>query len=165
MEATNEEFQIKHLVKQDVVLFQQLIEVFEDVFEMKKQEKAKASYLKTMLGKPEFISYVIIHNGIVVGGLTAHELQMYYSEHSEMFIYGIAIKSEYQRKGLGKKLMEVLEKYCRQNDIKIMFVEANEEDTKAVDFYRQTGARAEKVVHFIYELITDDVVATADAAL
>ena len=152
METIIEKFEIKHLGKQDVVIFQKLIKVLEEVFEMKNQEIAKASYLKTMLGKPEFIAFAIIHNNEVIGGLTAHELQMYYSEYSEMFIYDIAIKPEFQRNGLGKKLMAALEKYCRQNDIKVMFVVANEEDKLAVNFYNASGAKAEKVVHYNYEL-------------
>ena len=157
MKTSNEEFQIKHLGRQDVAIFQKLITVLEEAFEIKNSVKAKESYLKTMLGKPEFIAYAVLHKNEVIGGLTAYELQSYYSEQSEMFIYDIAVKPEFKRKGLGKKLMSALEQYCRQNDIKVMFVEAYEEDEQAVKFYNSTGAKAEKVVHFNYELISEKV--------
>jgi aminoglycoside 3-N-acetyltransferase I len=47
-----------------------------------------------------------------------------------------------------------LKEYCKQNEIKEMFVAANEEDKNALDFYRSTGGNAEKVVHFNYEIST-----------
>lgn len=86
----------------------------------------------------------------IVGGLTAYELPEYYSGESEIFIYDIAIRREFQRKGFGRKLLIILEDYCRQSGIKVMFVAANEEDENALDFYHSTGGKADKVIHFNY---------------
>ena len=147
----NEDFQIKRLDKQDVLLFKELIQVFQEVFEMENPESPKKPYLQSLLNKPDFISYTVICNDEVVGGLTAYELQMIYGEYSEIFLYDIAIKTEYQRKGLGKKLISALKEYCKQNGIREFFVPVNEEDTHALNFYRNTGGKAEQVVHFNYK--------------
>jgi aminoglycoside 3-N-acetyltransferase I len=150
MSFTNQEFQIKHLGKQDAMIFKNLIELFQKVFEMKNHSVPQKSYLQRLLENPDFIVYAIIHKNEVVGGLTAYQLHMYYSEHSEIFIYDVAIKPGFQKKGLGKNLILALKEYCRKNGIKEIFVAAHEEDKHALDFYESTGGKAEKAIYFNY---------------
>jgi len=142
--------QIKRLGKKDLALFKELICVFQAVFEMENAVRPDESYLQNVLNKRDFIALAVIHKNEVIGGLTAYELQMIYGEYSELFIYDLGIKAEFQRKGLGKKLISAVKEYCKQNEIKEFFVPVNEEDKHALDFYRSTGGRAEKVVHFNY---------------
>ncbi len=144
----NKKLQIKKLAEHDLLLFKKLIQLFHKVFEMENALTANEAYLKTLLPKRSFIVYAAVYENEVVGGLTAYELPMYYSEGSELYIYDIAVKSEFQRKGVGKQILLSLKEYCRQNGIKEMFVEAHEEDKHAVDFYHSSGGQAEKVVHF-----------------
>jgi aminoglycoside 3-N-acetyltransferase I len=146
----NEPFQIKRLGPQDAQIFHTLIRFFQEVFETETLLKVEEPYLTRLLENPGFVVYVVIFGNEIVGGLTAYELPMYYSEDSELFIYDIAIKPEFQRKGLGRQLLSSLKKHCVQNAIKVMFVEAHEEDKHAVDFYHSTGGHAEKVIHFNY---------------
>jgi len=75
---------------------------------------------------------------------------MYNSDSAELFIYDIAVRPEFQRKGVGKRLMLAAQAFCTQNGIKQMFVDANEADTHALDFYSSLGGRAEKVVQFTF---------------
>ena len=142
------EFQIKRLEKNDVLTLKKLILLFDEVFENETPAAASESYLKTLLEKSEFIAFVAVRGNEVAGGLTAYELPMYYIEQSELYMYDIAVKSDFQRMGLGKKLLAALREYCRQHGIKEMFVEAHEEDKHAVGFYHTAGGHAEKVVHF-----------------
>ncbi len=76
---------------------------------------------------------------------------MYYSNSSEIFLYDLAVKPEYQRMGIGKGLLQSLKEYCLKNGIKEFFVMAHEEDEHAIEFYRATGGRGERVVNFLYE--------------
>jgi aminoglycoside 3-N-acetyltransferase I len=145
-------FEIKKLHTNDVTLFQQLINVFEEVFEIEHPEIPTGVYLEKLLSKSDFVAMVVINNQQVVAGLTAYELHMYYAETSEMFLYDIAVQANFQRKGLGKTLLQALEQYCKEKSIKTMFVAAHEEDTHALDFYHATGGRTEKVRHFSYEI-------------
>jgi aminoglycoside 3-N-acetyltransferase I len=144
----NKDISIKRLSKQDILLTKQLILLFRTVFEMKKAKTPGKSYLKELLRKPNFVAYIALYKNTVIGGLTAYELPMVYSEGSEMFIYDIAVKHEFQRNGIGKKLILALQKYCKQHRIKEIFVAANEEDTHALEFYRSAKGKAESVVHF-----------------
>jgi aminoglycoside 3-N-acetyltransferase I len=82
--------------------------------------------------------------------LTAYELAGYYSETSEIFIYDIAVNPAFQQKGLGKQLLLSLKEYATQKNISAIFVDANEEDEHALDFYHATGGKAEKVIQFTY---------------
>ena len=119
---------------------------------MEKSKTPSELYLTKLLEKNDFIVLVAFYEKDLIGGLTAYELPLCSAEKSEIFIYDIAIKNEFQRKGVGKKLLSFLKDYCKQNDISIFFVEAHEEDVHAVDFYHSTGGNAEKVVHFNYEI-------------
>src|SRR6187551_2454177 len=105
---TNENIEIRRLGKQDINVFQELLQLFHDVFEMEETITSDASYLATLLEKEEFIVYVALSGNEVVGGLTAYELPMYYSKGSEAFIYDIAVSEKFQRKGVGKKLIDGL---------------------------------------------------------
>jgi aminoglycoside 3-N-acetyltransferase I len=148
----NPEFQIKRLGTQDIIFFKKLIMLFQEVFEMEEIITVKESYLKNLLEKPDFIVYAAIAENEIVGGLTAYELNTYYTEGSELFIYDIAVSFPFQRKGVGKQLIQSLKNYGEQNNIEVMFVEANKENQHAVDFYHSTGGNAEKVIHFNYYL-------------
>ncbi len=138
--------------KQDVLFFKELVCVFQEVFETENPATPKETYLQSLLDKPGFIVYAVICKNTVIGGLTAYELPMYYGEYAELLIYDIAIKTEYQRKKIGAKLILTLKEYCKYNGIREFFVPANEEDKHALDFYHHTGGIAEKVVHFNYEI-------------
>jgi aminoglycoside 3-N-acetyltransferase I len=142
---------IKKLGNKDLLLFQKLILLFSNVFEMDNNASAKKSYLKSLLSNTAFIALVIFHEDEIVGGLTAYELPLYYAEYSEIYIYDVAIKRQFQRMGFGNKLLSSLKKYCRKNTIKEFFVEAHEEDKHSVSFYHSAGGKAEKVIHFNFE--------------
>jgi aminoglycoside 3-N-acetyltransferase I len=147
----NKKIQIKKLTGQDTLLFQKLILLFQDVFEMENPVTVKVSYLKHLLNKSGFIVLIITCENKIVGGLTAYELPMYYAECAEVYMYDIAIQPEFQRKGFGSKLLAALKEYCGENKITGFFVEAHEADKHAVAFYSRAGGKAEKVVHFNFE--------------
>ena len=90
--------------------------------------------------------------GRVAGGLTSYLLQQYYSQSPLVYIYDLAVKTELQRKGIGKMLISGIAEYCKERGVAEVFVQADEADDYALDFYRSTGGIAEKVVHFVYPL-------------
>jgi len=146
----NKKIEIKRLGKKDVEQFKEMISLFNEVFEIKKHKSTKKTYLQKVLKESSFIAMAAIYNNEIVGGLTAYELPMYYAKYSEVLIYDMAVLSEYQRQGIGKKLIAALKKYCRKKGIQYIFVPANEEDAHALAFYTSTGGKPEKVVHFNY---------------
>ncbi len=152
MSTSDPKFQIKRLTTNDVFVFEELIKLFQVVFEMNDPQNIKQETLTKLLAKPDFVVYVAMKSNKVIAGLTAYELQMYYGTNKELFIYDIAVDPAFQRVGIGQKLIASLKEYCKQNNIKEMFVEAHEEDKHAVNFYSSTGGKPEKVVHFNYTI-------------
>ena len=130
----------------------ELIKVYEKVFEMEDFILPDAEYLQSLLEKETVIFYVAMIDNEVVGGLTAHVLPSTYFPSSEVYIYDLAVETEFQRKGIGRQLINSLKEYCANLRLKEVFVQADLEDQHAIDFYQATGGIAESVVHFSYEL-------------
>ena len=142
----------KKLKIEDLGYLTELIKVYEEVFEMKNFTLPTAQYLQSLLEKETVIFYVAVIDKKVVGGLTAHVLPSTYFTSSEVYIYDLAVETEFQRKGIGRHLIKSLKEYCVSLGLKEVFVQADLEDRHAIDFYRATGGIAESVVHFSYKL-------------
>jgi len=143
-------FQIKRLTKEHLADFHALVHLFNMVFEAESKIGSETSLLR-LLSSKNFIALAALAENEVVGGLTAYELPMYYSDSSEIFLYDLAVKPEYQRMGVGKRLIERLKNYCAEQGIKEFFVMAHVEDEHAIEFYHATGGKSENVVNFLYE--------------
>jgi aminoglycoside 3-N-acetyltransferase I len=144
-------FQIKRLTKGHLADFQALVDLFNMVFEEESKIGSETHLLK-LLSNKDFIALAALTENEMVGGLTAYELHMYYSDSSEIFLYDLAVKPEYQRMGIGKGLIQSLKAHCLQQGIKEFFVMAHEEDEHAIEFYRSTGGKGENVINFLYEI-------------
>ena len=145
------DLQIKRLEKQDVSLSAQLGKLFQEVFDTKYREPGEA-YLSKLLESPGFIVYVALYKSEMAGGLTAYELPMVSRESTEVFIYDLAVRPEFQRRGIGSKLLSGLGEYCSENSISEIFVLASEEDEHAVKFYLANGGKMEKTDLFIFQV-------------
>ena len=143
---------IKQLTAGDIAEFVQMLRLFENVFEMQDFQMPGEGHLTSLLARKDFIVFTAQYENTTVGGLTAHILPSYYSESSEVYIYDLAVKTTFQRKGIGKRLLLSLTEYCSLHGYKEFFVQADEPDTHALEFYRSTGGTAEKVVHFYYKV-------------
>jgi aminoglycoside 3-N-acetyltransferase I len=110
------------------------------------------NHLQNLLNKPDFMVFVVLLENKVIGGLTAYVLTSYYVESSDVYILDLAIKTEFQRKGLGKKLMEMIIEHCKEQNMNEIFVQADEIDQHAVNFYHSLGGIPEKAINFDYPL-------------
>lgn len=132
-----------------------LIEVFEDVFEMDSGYKPSPEHLSRLLQQESFTGITAKIDGQVVGGLTLYVLEQYRSTKPLAYIYDFAVLTQYQRKGIGKQLIEFTKKYYREKGFDEIFVQVDKVDLFALDFYRATNPSAEEpVVHFTYRLDT-----------
>jgi Acetyltransferases len=143
--------EIKRLNQSDLQFFKSLIDLFNIVFEEDRSNIGNDGNLAGLLGNPQFLVMAALAEKEVVGGLTAYELPMYYADRSEVFVYDMAIKPEYQRMGIGKELIRSLKAECSRKGVREFFVLAHEEDEHAIEFYHSTGGKSERVVNFLYE--------------
>jgi aminoglycoside 3-N-acetyltransferase I len=144
-------FEIRKLASQDLAEFRSLIDLFNRVFEEMQPVVASDSHLKRLLSSRAFIALAAFFENEVVGGLTAYELPMYHHDSSEVLLYDLAVKPEFQRRGIGQGLIRHLKEYCSRHGIQEFFVLVHEEDEHAVEFYRATGGQDERVINFVYE--------------
>jgi aminoglycoside 3-N-acetyltransferase I len=143
--------EIKLLTPQDSSDFADLIQIFALVFEQDDIAIPRKAYLTKLLDKPDFLVIVAKDEGKVIGGLTIHILHSYYAEKPVAYIYDVGVAPQYQRKGIGKMLISYLIDYCKQNNFEEAYVEAEYDDTHAINFYRQTPFSSElQAIHFTY---------------
>ena len=144
---------ILRLQENDVERLAELVELLNEVFEEPNKVASKGQ-LKKLLTKADFHAIVAIKEDKVIGGLTAYEIERYYTDKKELYIYDIAVKTELHNQGIGKELIDYLKDYSIKNGIEGIFVEAHSEDEQAVKFYESTFGKSEKVDHFNFEIKT-----------
>lgn len=130
--------------------FYNLVLLFNTVFESPHQ--VNMENIHRLLKKPSFVCYVALKNDEVVGGISAYELEMYDQPGSALYIYDLAVHHDYQRTGIGSKLMKEVMDYSKRNGIQTVFVQAEEEDQHAITFYQKIGGEPTKTCHFNFDL-------------
>jgi aminoglycoside 3-N-acetyltransferase I len=141
-------FQTQRLGRNHAEFLQEINQLFQEVFERPDQPTASLSYLQRLLWSENIFAYGLLYDHELIGALTAYILPGIYSESPELFLYDIAIRKPYQRMGLGSRLLKTLRSYGKKNNISIVFVAADDEDTHALDFYNRNGGTPSKVTHF-----------------
>lgn len=136
----------------DVQFFKQLLQIFIEVFNADPFEIPDERHLEELLKNDPLMVYVIQLDDEIIGGLTAYVLPAYHFKSSEVYIYDLAIKAKFQRRGFGTLLMAAIKDDCRKLGFKEIFVQADVVDDHALKFYRATGGNPESVVHFNYPL-------------
>jgi aminoglycoside 3-N-acetyltransferase I len=145
--------EIKKLANNETKAFRNLIEIFNEVFENDK-EIPNNDYLRDLLSKPNFIVFVAMINNKVIGGLSGYVLEMYNSTQPDFYIYDIAVLPDFQKRGIGRMLINSIIDYCNLNGFKEIFVQAEMEDSEAIAFYRKTKVSSEmNAVQFTFSLV------------
>lgn len=126
-------------------LFQTIASVFEEG-----SERLHADYVESILGSPSFWAIGAFAGDEILGGLTAHTLPMTRSADREVFLYDIAVRESWRRRGIGRRLVEFLLEAAAAETINVMFVPADNEDLHALDFYRALGGEASPVTVFTF---------------
>ena len=110
-------FEIRKLASQDLAEFRSLIDLFNRVFEEMQPVSASDSHLQRLLSSRAFIALAAFFENEVVGGLTAYELPMYQHDSSEILLYDLAVRPDFQRRGIGQGLILHLKEYCSRQGI------------------------------------------------
>lgn len=141
---------IRCLTADDVPLLGRLLSVFGDAFEEPGTYGAarpSADYLSRLLGSDYFIALAALKDGDVVGGLAAYELRKFEQERSEIYIYDLAVAAPHRRQGIATSLILELRRIVSSRGAYVIFVQADQGDTPAIELYTKLGIR-EDVLHF-----------------
>lgn len=142
----------KKLSHADISNLTELVNVYSNVFEMENFSVPNKEYLQTLLDKDNIVFCVALLDNVVIGGLTAYLLPSVYYTSNQVYIYDLAVTQNRQRQGIGKNIISFLKNYCEASGHKEMYVQADFEDENAIEFYKSTGGRSEKVIHFSYDV-------------
>lgn len=156
--ATSQTVSIHQLSANDLPLMEDLLDVFGEAFDQVDvygAARPSNDYLKRLLSKDDFIALVALNNGLVVGGLTAYELQKFEQERSEIYIYDLAVAAAHRRQGIATALIQELKKIAKARAAYIIFVQADLEDDPAIALYTKLGLR-EDVLHFDIAIESSD---------
>jgi aminoglycoside 3-N-acetyltransferase I len=149
--------EIKVLRQDEREMFVSLIELFNEVFEMKNFVRPGDGHLSKLLARDDFFAVVAILEGRVVGGLTVYILEQYYSTKPLAYIFDLAVLTTHQRRGIGAALIRFTNSFCKDHGFAEVFVQADKVDGYALEFYRSTGPSVEEdVSHFYYTLDDPD---------
>lgn len=143
--------EIKVLEREDIPQLYELLEVFDKTFEYPTQDRASGEHLTRLLSGDSFVAIVARADDKVIAGLTAYVLHQYHSEKPILYVQDLAVLPDYQRKGVGSKLIGFTGDHCRKENCELCFIQAEEIDDYAIEFYRSTRpAKEEAVVIFTY---------------
>lgn len=151
--STGAEPAVRRLRAGDRTLARETFALMARVFETESEHLSDA-YLDGLLRRPDFWVIAAVDDRQVIGGLTAHTLAMTEFEGSEVFLYDIAVSEDFQRRGIGRQLVETLLEGARAAGIKTVFVPADNDDTHALDFYRALNGTPLAVTMFDFDTAT-----------
>lgn len=148
-------FVIQRLGPGQVARFRELNQLFSDVFGGQFADAAYASakptdsYLENLLQKSHIIPLVALAGGSIVGGLVAYVLDKFEQARSEVYIYDLAVREEYRRRGIARNLILELRKHAQKAGAWVIYVQADkdEADLPARKLYESLGER-EDVFHY-----------------
>lgn len=127
-----------------------LIKLYENVFKMEPFKYPSHSYLENMLKNDNIIFIVAKYREEIIGGLTAHILASTYFESNEVYVYDLAVHHDFQRIGIGTRLIKELKRISCVKGDKEIFLQADIGDEYAIDFYKKIGGIPEDVIHFSF---------------
>jgi len=148
------EVQTRRLTSGDRELARRMFVMMAEVFE-EQNERVCDGYIDRVLNREEFWAIAAFIGDDIVGGLTAHTLPMTRAEASEVLLYDLAVRRDYQRRGVGRQLLTTLREAAADGGIQDVFVAADTSDMHAVRFYTALGGVSSSVTHFSFHMTTE----------
>lgn len=143
-------YSYKQLSKGDLRLFYLMLDCFGEAFDEKESyclDRPDQEYIENLLESNSFIALVALDKQKVVGALAAYVLPKFEQKRSEVYIYDLAVISEYRRQGIATALIEHLKPIAEKHGAWVVFIQADHEDEPAIQLYTKLGFR-EDVLHF-----------------
>lgn len=144
------EIRAKRLTSGDREEARTLFKLMAEVFSEDCSDVLRDGYVDQLLERREFWAIAAFSGGEIIGGVTAHTLPMTRSESSEIFIFDLAVRPDYQRHGVGRRLVTALRELASEVGIHEVFVAADNQDVDALDFYRALRGVASPVTIFTF---------------
>jgi aminoglycoside 3-N-acetyltransferase I len=148
-DSTMSQIRTQRLTDGDREVARSLFALMANVFE-EASAPLSDSYLDRLLRRDAFWAVAAFVGDELVGGLTAHLLPMTRAEASELFLYDLAVRADWQRHGIGRCLVTALREQAVVAGIQTVFVPADNDDLHALDFYQVLGGVPSAVTFFTF---------------
>ncbi len=135
-----------------------LLNLFGEVFDERDtycRQQPDDAYLQSLLSGDAFVALGAWIEGDLAGALAAYELKKFEQARSEIYIYDLAVREAFRRRGVATALIDGIRKVARERDAWVVFVQADYVDEPAVALYSKLGQR-EDVLHFDIALDGED---------
>ena len=146
----NQAINTRLLSSSDIGLLRSIVELFAREFDEPPDPLAPAShdgYLGQLLARESFVAIAALADGVVVGGITGHVLPKSGEARSELYLYDLAVASDWRRRGIAAAMIEKLKDVAREKGAHLIFVQADVGDSPAIALYSRYSARRD-VLHF-----------------
>lgn len=143
-------YEIRVLSGGDSNLMRRLLDCFGEAFgdsDAYCSSQPDDHYLAALLSDECFFAITAIDDGHVVGGLAGYELRKFEQPRSELYIYDLAVREPYRRRGIATALIERVKQVARDRGAWTVYVQADLGDDPAIALYSGLGSR-EDVLHF-----------------
>lgn len=134
----------------DVALLRAVLKLFGEVFEERETYTGAQpgdDYLRDLLAGSQFVAVAARAGDEVVGALAAYVLPKFEQARTELYIYDLAVREPFRRRGVATRLIDATRKLARERGIYVMYVQADHGDDPAIALYTKLGVR-EDVLHF-----------------
>jgi aminoglycoside 3-N-acetyltransferase I len=148
--ATQPSFSVRRLECGDAALFQDLNILFGEAFADADDHAGKRpdpEYLERLLATEHIFALVAAAGDELVGGLVAYELDKFEQARREIYIYDLAVREDWRRRGIATALINHLRAIGSERGAWMVFVQADYGDDPAIALYESLGTR-EEVLHF-----------------
>jgi len=102
-----------------------------------------ADYMRQFLSNDVNYLFAALADDRPVGFLVAHRLERLKEETYKLFIYEVDVVPEFQRMGVGTRLMEQAKAVVENEKMICAFVFTDHRNSTAIEFYKRTGGVAE----------------------
>ena len=97
--------------------------------------------VKAFLGDPDCWLFAAVSENRIIGFAYGYALQRLNTQRKMLYIHEVGVLEEYQRQGIGTRLMEALRKDCEAEKICKMFLTCYENNAGANALYRKAGGQ------------------------
>ncbi|MEL6529486.1 MAG: GNAT family N-acetyltransferase [Pseudomonadota bacterium] len=144
---------VRRLGESDLLGFRAMNALYSDVFDEPENYSEKPpseAYVSEWLANPNHIALLAEGDGAAVGALSGYILPKFEQQRSELYIYDLAVRETYRRRGVATALIAETRRIARSVGAWTIFVQADTtiEDKPAQALYRKLSNDEASVLHF-----------------
>lgn len=136
MEDNGQEVKIERITAVDEEVIAKVNPLLDEEWDVAQGEK--------FLANPDNALFLAFVEENVAGFLTAYRLQMLDSRRAEVLLYEVAVDENYQRRGIGKQLVEAVKDWARELGAENVWVLTYASNTAAMALYKSGGGEEDE---------------------